>query len=707
MPVAIHIDFETRSAVDLKRSTTHAYSLDPSTDVWCMAYAIGDGEVKLWVNGEPFPQDILDVAKSGQEYYFIAHNAHFELTIWNNLCCPRYGWPKLPLHRTYCTMAMAYAMALPGSLENAAIATGLEVRKDKEGRDLMIRMANPRPRRDKTAPITWFDDGERKARLFAYCKNDVVVERALEKRLRPLSPAERDLWLLDCEINNRGIGVDTLNIARALQTIESEKQRLNAKMDEATGGLVSGVSDVLGIKFVLALHGYRTADIAKADIRELLSQPDLPEMVRTMLELRQEGAKSSTAKLKAMLEAATSLDSRVRGTMQYHGAGTGRWAGRKVQPQNLTRGELGLSEADIEDAIAHIDDPAYLSAFYGPPMTVISDIIRSMIIAREGHEFIQVDFSSIEARVLAWLAGQQSVLDVFLSGKDIYKYAAAGIFNVPYKQVTKAQRQVGKTAILALGYQGGFGAFQTMATGYNVDMTEAYEPLMAVATERQIAMSEALWQKYLTKNPLTTVTRQIFMASDLTKRLWREANPAIVEYWYNLEGAAMSAILDPGKTYEVKIPGNFSHRHIQFTKSGSFLWCRLPSGRKICYPYAVINEIIPPWEEDELDPQKKPAMRYMGVNSVTRVWEKETAYGGLLAENITQAVARDFLVNGINQAEANDYPVTFHVHDELVTEVPIEFGSVKELETLITVPPEWGFDCPIAAEGWRGRRYRK
>lgn len=706
MPVAIHIDFETRSAVDLKRSTTHAYSLDPSTDVWCMAYAIGDGEVKLWVNGDDFPQEILDVAKSGQEYYFIAHNAHFELTIWNNLCCPRYGWPKLPIHRTYCTMAMAYAMALPGSLENAAIATGLDVRKDTEGRSLMIRMASPRKTLEDGSH-TWWGDKERRERLYAYCKNDVVVERALEQRLKPLSPAERELWLLDCEINNRGIGVDTKNIRRALDSIDAEKSRLNYAMAIASQGLASGVSDMMGIRSVLQFNGMPSADLAKADIRGLLAKEDLPEMVRNVLTIRQEGAKSSTAKLKAMLDAATALDGRVRGTMQYHGAGTGRWAGRKVQPQNLPRGSLGLSEADIEDAIAHIDDPAYLSAFYGPPMTVISDIIRSMIIAREGHEFIQVDFSSIEARVLAWLAGQQSVLDVFLSGKDIYKYAAAGIFNVPYEAVTKAQRQVGKTAILALGYQGGFGAFQTMASAYNVDMTEAYAPLMQVATEKQIAMSETLWKKYQTKFPDTTVTREIFLASDLTKRLWREANPAIVEYWYNLEGAAMSAILDPGTVYEVKIPGNNSHRHIQFVKSGSFLWCRLPSGRKICYPFAVINEIIPPWEEDEENPQKKPAMRYKGVNSVTRVWEKETAYGGLLAENITQAVARDFLVHGIHQAENNGYPVTFHVHDELVTEVPIEFGSVKELEQLITEPPEWGVDCPIAAEGWRGRRYRK
>lgn len=705
----IHIDFETRSNVDLKTATTHAYAVDASTDVWCMAYAIGEGEVNLWTNGEPFPQEILDFAKSGEDYYFIAHNAHFELVIWNELCVRKYGWPPLPVKRTYCTMAMAYAMSLPGSLENSAAATGLEVRKDMEGRRLMIQMASPR----RVAPngdFIWWDDETRRERLYAYCKNDVVVERALEKRLRPLSAKEREIWLLDYEINNRGVMVDIPSIKKALTTIASEKARLDDAIHTVSRGMVKGGSDIVNLKDFIRFQGIEIDGVAKADIREALTQQDIPEAARHALLFRQEAAKSSTAKLKAMAAAISPLDDRIRGILQYHGAGTGRWAGRKIQPQNLPRGELELSQESIEDIICHLDSPNYLSMLYGSPLTVISDIIRSLIIARDGHEFIGADFSAIEARVLAWLAGQQSVLDVFISGQDIYKTAASSIFGVPYDQITKMQRAVGKVAILALGYQGGVGAFQTMAKGYGVDMTPAYTPLMAVASEKQKSLSLGMWEKYVTKMekknlPLDT-SMEVFIASDLTKRLWREANPAICEYWYNLEGAAMSAVLTPKTVYEVKIPGNLSHRHVKFIKSGSFLWCRPPGGGTICYPYPSIKEMRPEWN-DEDDETTRPTLMYMGVDSRTRAWGPQKAYGGLISENVTQHVARQFLVNAMFQAEKHGYPVSFHVHDELNCEVPENFGSVEELIALITAPTDWGFDCPITAEGWRGKRYRK
>lgn len=705
--IPIHIDFETRSACDLKKATTHAYALHASTDVWCMAYAIGDGDVKLWKMGEPFPQDILDFVGSTSDYYFIAHNAHFELIIWNYLCVRKYGWPPLPAKRTYCTMAMAYAMSMPGSLENAANAAGLTAAKDMEGRRLMMQMAVPR-RALGNDEYTWWDDETRRERLYAYCRNDVVVERELEKRLRPLSAKEREIWLLDYEINNRGVMVDIPNIKKALTTIASEKARLDDAIHTVSRGMVKGGSDIINLKDFVRLQGIAIDGVAKADIRGALNQ-ELPDAVRHALLFRQEAAKSSTAKLKAMSEA-ISPDQRIRGILQYHGAGTGRWAGRKIQPQNLPRGELGLAQESVEDIMEHLDSPQYLSMLYGSPLTVISDVIRSLIIARPGHDFIAADFSAIEARVLAWLAGQQSVLDVFISGHDIYKTAAASIFGVSYENVTKLQRAVGKVAILALGYQGGVGAFQTMAKGYDVDMTPAYAPLMAVATEKQRSLSYGMWEKYVAKMekkglPLET-SMEVFIASDLTKRLWREANPHICEYWYNLEGAAMAAVLTPKTVYEVKIPGSNSHRHVKFIKSGSFLWCKPPGGGTICYPYPSIKEMRPDWN-DEDDDTTKPTLMYMGVDSRTRSWGPQKAYGGLISENVTQHVARQFLVNAMFEAEKAGYPVAFHIHDELVCEVPEDFGSVEELEQLITAPTDWGFDCPIAAEGWRGRRYRK
>lgn len=704
--IPVHIDFETRSTVDLKRATTHIYATDPTTDVHCMAYAVGDGPVQLWKRGEPFPlADAFNPQHPLSDAYFIAHNAHFELSLWNDLCVPRYGWPPLPVGRTFCTMAMAYAMALPGSLENAANATGLEVKKDMEGRRLMLKMATPR-RIEPDGTIVWWEDEERLNRLYDYCKNDVIVERELEKRLRPLPEQERKLWILDYEINNRGIQVDISAIKKAITTITSEKTRLDDAIHNVTKHMVKGSSDLVNLKDFIAFNQVKVDGLAKSDIRDALATT-LPPEVREALLIRQEGAKSSTAKLKAMIDAA-SPDDRVRGTMQYHGAGTGRWAGRKIQPHNMPRGELGIT--DFEDVIAHFDQPAYLSTLYGPPLTVISDALRSLIIPRHGHDLIAADFSSIEARVLAWLAGEQHQLDIFIRNEDVYVHAAAAIFCVPVSAVTKQMRAVGKVAVLALGYQGGVGAFQTMAKGYNVDMTPAFEPLISSATDEQIRLSQNMWEQYVRKqekkNLPVEMTHQVFIASDLTKRLWRAANPIICEYWYNLEGAAMAATRDPKTHYTVKIPGNYPHRQISFIKSGSFLWCKLPSGRRLCYPYPKISEIIPPWNEDD-DKTTKPALVYMGVDGKTKTWGKQIAYGGLLAENVTQAVARDFLVEAIFNAEAHHYPVIFHVHDELVTEVPCHFGSTEELETIITAPPAWGFDCPIAAEGWRGTRYRK
>lgn len=698
----IHIDFETRSAVDLKRSSTHAYALDPSTDAWCMAYCFDEEHVQLWKMGEPFPTDLRLALNSGK-VEFVAHNAPFELTIWNHLMHPRHGWPLLPPERTYCTMAMAYAMALPASLENAGAALGLDVAKDMDGRRLMLQMAQPRGV-NKDGSLIWWDDEQRKERLYAYCKNDVIVERELEKRMHPLSDDERKVWLLDHAINERGVMVDLPTIDLAMTTIATEKVRLDEAIQKASGDYIKGASDITGLKEFVRFHGIPIESLGKAEVKKTLQQTGLPPAVREALLIRQEGAKSSTAKLKAMADA-VSPDHRVRGILQYHGAGTGRWAGRKIQPQNFPRGELLPSE--INDAIKYLGKPQMLSILYGNPLQVISDCLRAMIIAKPGHDLIAADFSSIEARVLAWLADQQSTLDIFTLNEDIYVHAAAKIFNIQTTEVTKAQRQVGKTAVLALGYQGGVGAFQTMAKSFGIDMSAAYVSLLQSATATEKAKAEKAWELYNAKTHDEPIPYEIFIASDLTKQAWREANSEVVAYWRDLNNAAKSATLDPTKVFTAG-PASHPHRQVRFKKSGSFLWCRLPSGRKLCYPYPQIKEITPPWETEE-DEKKKtyPALVYKGVDSKTRTWQTQVAYGGLLAENITQAVARDFLVTAMFNAEEKGYKVIFHVHDELVAEVPEDFGSVEELETLITVQPEWGKDCPISAEGWRGKRYRK
>lgn len=335
-----------------------------------------------------------------------------------------------------------------------------------------------------------------------------------------------------------------------------------------------------------------------------------------------------------------------------------------------------------------------IELFYGSPLTVISDCLRGFITAAPGHDLIGCDFSAIEARVVAWLAGEEKVLELFRADKDVYVHAASGIYGVPMAEITKPQRAVGKVAILALGYQGGVGAFQTMARGYNVTMEPAYPALWAAAPRDRKAKAEAAWGS---QGGRYEISREEFIASDLTKQAWRENNPAIVQYWYDVENAAIAAVMDPSRVYRAGAPG----REIGYKVSGSFLWCRLPSGRVLCYPYPRLKDMETPWGA------MKKGLTYMGEDSLSHKWVRQKAYGGLLVENNTQAVARDLLAEALPRLEAAGYPVVMHVHDEAILEPPAGFGSVEEVEKIMSVVPAWAAGLPVAAEGWRGRRFRK
>lgn len=655
MAAKLHCDFETRSCADLKVVGLDNYAKHPSTAPWCMAFSFDDEDVLCWpVTGHV--EDALDHVRAGGTVY--AHNAAFELAIWNNICVPRYGWPSLAPEQMRCTMAMAYAQALPGSLEKAAAAVGISQQKDMAGGRLMLQMAKPR----SEAPLTWWDEPDKLQALYEYCRQDVRVERELEKRLMPLSPDEQALWVLDQKINSRGIHVDIPNITAALKLVEKEKSRLDKEMQDATQGFVSVCSEVKRIGDWLRLQGLELPGLAKADVLDALQLDTLPPACRRVLLLRQEAGKTSTAKLKAMKEAA-SADGRVRGTMQYHGAGTGRWAGRRIQPHNMPRPAFKLKE--IEDAIGNFGNPDYLSCFYGSPLSVVSSSLRSLISAGHDHELLAADFSNIEGRGLAWLAGEERKLARFRAfdagtGPDIYKATAAAILGKPVASITDNERQTfGKVPELACGFGGGVGAFQQMAKTY----------LVKVSNE----------------------------VAERAKNGWRADNPAIVNYWYALEGAANDAVLNAGRKYSVGLKG----REVVFKVAGSFLWCKLPSNRVLCYPYPTIKAIETPWGE------LKDQVHYMTVDGLSNKWVETHTYGGKLAENVTQALCRDLLVAAIRNVEAAGYPVVLHVHDEVVAEVKKDFGSLEEYETLCSKMPAWAQGLPVVAKGWRGERYRK
>jgi DNA polymerase len=302
----------------------------------------------------------------------------------------------------------------------------------------------------------------------------------------------------------------------------------------------------------------------------------------------------------------------------------------------------------------------------GSPLNVISDCLRAMIVAAPGHDLVAADFANIEGRVLAWLAGEDWKLDAFRAydeghGADLYKLAYARAYGLEAADITKDQRQVGKVMELALGYQGGVGAFQTMARGYGVKITDEQ--------------------------------------ADEIKTRWREAHPATKLFWRQLERSAIHATEDPGRVTKAG--------KILFRKNGSFLWARLPSGRSLCYPYPRIVEKTLPWRDEHGEPATGQALEYDGVDPVTKHWGPTDTYGGKLAENVTQAVARDILAAAMLRLEQHGYPIVMHVHDEIVAEIPEDHGSVEEMERIMEETPQWAAGLPIAAEGWRGKRYRK
>lgn len=681
----LHIDFETFSACELKERGLHNYATDPTTGVHCMAYAFDDGPVNLFSGAALDPARAHGDFRRELEYHIAsgglvyAHNAAFELAIWNNILVPRYGWPSLLPEQCRCTMAMCYAMSLPGALANAAPALGIEQRKDQAGARVMMQLAKPKDTRTPTPTKPddyrfWqpSDDPAKFEQLYAYCRQDVEVERAIHGRLMELSDYEQNLWCLDFKVNERGVQVDVAAIDKAIGLVQAEQKRLNAEMLKVTSGVVGACTEVqLLVKWIRS-QGVEIKGLAKADVLDALSG-ELPANVAAALRLRKEAAKSSTAKLIAMKERA-SADGRVRGIHQYHGASTGRWAGRGIQTQNYPRPRPGTQPEHIEDIIASIMRTAnksdlsatqierdYIDMMYGPVLDAVADSLRGMLTAKPGHELIAVDFSAIEARVLAWLAGEESVLDIFRTHGKIYEHAAAGIYHVPMEKVTKDQRQIGKVSVLALGYGGGIGAFQSMARNYNV----------------KVADHEA----------------------DEIKKAWRAANPKIVQYWYALEHAAMTAIKDGGLVLAAAPYG----RQVAFKKSGSFLWCKLPSGRVLCYPYPKIAERETPWGE------MKEGVHFMSVNGVTNKWEETSTYGGSLAENVTQAVARDLLAHSMFTLEKAGYKIVMHIHDECVVEIATQEdnSTLQRVEALMAQTPPWAAGLPVSAEGWRAKRYRK
>jgi DNA polymerase len=634
-----------------------------------MAWAFDDEEPEVWypphvtdflgIPTMPLPWRIVEHIVDGGEIR--AWNAAFERIIWDEIMVKRYGAPPVKLEQWVCTAAEGAAMALPRSLDKCALVCGVDQKKDQDGYGLMMRMT--RPRSIKDGKITWWYEKDRITRLAAYCKQDVRTERAMKRVLRRLVPRERAIYLLDQRINDRGVHLDRELVLAAQAIADEGIARANATLAQLTGGVATEVTNPAAIKKWLGEQGVPNESIDKAAVRELL-ESDLDPLVRQVVQLRADAGRSSIAKLDSMLGVASEGD-QLRGLLLYHAATTGRWGGRLVQPHNFPRGEVDFGKGDaildrfVQMVLAGKYDEIDLIVH---PVVLILSLLRSMLVARDGYHLVAADYSGIEARVLNWLAGQEDILSMFANGEDVYSYNAARLTGTPYVRGEKhPDRQTGKFQELGCGFQMGWKT--------------------AVRQAKDVYGLE--------------------LSDDKAKEVvdsYRATHDKVVAFWRESENAAFEAVANPGSVVTFG-----ALRNLKFTQQGAYLYLILPSKRPLVYPAPSIEMVKTPWGE------MKEAVVTWGIDGYTKKWSKTSMYGGLWVENIVQAVARDMMAEGMLNAEADVFPVVLDVHDEVVAEIPEDApeDSLERFQSLLAKMPEWAAGCPIATEGWRGKRYRK
>jgi len=689
-------DCETYSECDLKSAGTHVYAEHPSTEITVAQWAIDDGEPMVCDCTEPAPHLMpapLVALLKDPTITVIAHNSMFDRTLL------RHCWGiDVPVERWQDTMIQAMAHGLPGSLDKIGQIVGLEAShaKDKRGRELIQLFCKPRAKNSTLRRATRETHPEQWAEFLEYSRQDIVAMRAISQRLptwnyRAGHP-ELALWHLDQHINDRGVAVDRDLAHAAIDAVAREQKRLKEEVVAETDGLVTSVSrrDQL-LQHILEAYGIELPDMRADTLRRRLDDPDLPAGVRLLLSIRLEATKTSTAKYAALIKA-TSLDGRLRNTIQFAGAlRTTRWAGRIFQPQNLPRPEYGFDE-EAQDLVVEALKAGCADLVYNNVMQQTANCIRGCIVAPPGKKLDVADLSNIEGRGLAYLAGERWKIKAFQEfdqgkGADLYKLAYARSFNVDAKDVSKSQRQIGKVQELGLGYEGGVAAFLTFAVVYDMDLAELARAVWETASAEALEDAQGVWG-WAKKNKRTLgLSNEIYLACEILKRAWRDAHPATVALWKAAGESVRAAIQNPGESFPIG-------QHLKARRDGAWLRIRLPSGRYLCY----LNPAI---DDDN-------SITYMGTNQYTRKWERLKTYGGKLIENATQAFARDILAYNMPAIEKAGYQIVLSVHDELLTEVPdTDEFNVDELSRMMSTAPHWAPGIPLAAAGFETKRYRK
>ena len=678
------------------------YSEHPSTEVLSLAYNLEDGKgARLWIPCMEPPKELFDHFAAGG--IIEAWNSSFEWYIWNNVCSARYGWPPLSYLLLRDAMAKSLAFSLPGKLENAAKAIDTKNKKIEDGKRLLTKFSKPRKptKKDPRRRIRPEDDPADASKLYDYCLGDILAESEISTRVPDLSPSELLVWLMDQSINFRGAAVDIDLLAACTSIVDQATEKYTAELVTLTSGTVKSISEFQKMAGWLGASGVHSDSLDAEHVIELLKQPNLPDDARRILEIRQSLGSASVKKLRAMNNR-LSADGRLRDLFVYCGAQrTGRFAGRGPQPHNLPKAgpkvyhcicgrhydknrtecpwclarvtEAPLTEWSlkvVEDVLAIVQtrDLETVEYYFGEAIPVIVGCLRALFVAAPGHDLICSDYSAIEAVILAELAGEEWRKEVFRTHGLIYEMSASMITGVPFEDFVQYRKEtgehhpernkIGKYAELASGFGGWLGAWLAFGAGKHLTDDEIKEAILK----------------------------------------WRAMSPAIVAFWKGLESAVVEAINNPGQCY--------SFRSISYGVKNDILYCRLPSGRNLTYHKPRLFAANKPWGAPYT------LISYMGWNSDPKKggigWTLLETYGGKLAENVVQALARDVQVFGMRNVERAGYPIVHHCHDETTAEIVHGFGSLEEYERLLSTMPDFAAGWPIRATGgWIGRNYRK
>lgn len=681
----IWLDLETFCAEPI---ASGVYKYAETARILLCAYAFDDAPALVYdaTSGAPWPVELLRRLADPHEL-IVAHNSNFDRTVLRRYL-PQVGDPA----RWRDTMICAYSLSLPGSLADLCELCRLPVDKAKDADGKRLIRLFCRPQLDGSV-LSGADRPDDWARFVNYCRLDVEAMRSVYYKLpQQLLPSDVvwSEWQIDQRINDRGMQIDLELVRAASAAAAAAKEAADQTVARLTGGRAQSIGELDKLlEFCLHECGYSLPDMQRSTLEARLNDPALPPVVRDLLSARLSAGKASVKKYDALL-ACTNTDGRLRGCLQFMGAvRTGRWTGRLFQPQNLPRGTM--SPEEVEEGIAALKS-GLASVLYTDVTALVSNCLRAAICARPGHKLVVADLSNIEGRVLAWLAGEEWKLEAFRAydagkGPDLYKVAYGRAFGIAPEDVSKKQRQIGKVMELAMGYQGGVGAFSTFARGYGVDLSE-----MARHVRESCAPADWLSasQAFARLGGSSDLGADEWAACEVIKRLWRRAHPAITGFWADVDSAVKQVLAG--------LTPYASAGRVSFRRCGTYLVATLPSGRPVCYPAARL-----PGEASG-----GCAFEYYGQIQATRRWSYIRTYAGKIVENLTQACARDVLASSLPAAEAAGYKTVLSVHDELITEVPDDPRfSAAGLAAIMSSVPSWAEGLPLSAAGFAAYRYKK